>query len=210
VLLGFCFSVLLRLPPSLLLCFFSARPRPPLFRPCAMPHRSRAAWRRATRPPLPRCRLPDPALASPRRATPSGCLPKLPSLLLTVAAIQRHLLLPGDPTCCSSASRRRSSPRCLLLYATRHLRLCPNLARGRHARRQWSALASARPRLNLDPEHLLELLAHSLFHLNTHISLVLACSDHHLSPDRRRHHYPPSAAAFAASEPQSRIAKAPQ
>jgi hypothetical protein len=87
-------SVPLRLPPLLLLCFFSAPRRRRSCRPCAAHRRPRAAQSRATCrlspvPPFPRL-----ALASPRRAT-------LPGRLLEplFAAARRHCNPIGATSC---------------------------------------------------------------------------------------------------------------
>jgi hypothetical protein len=67
-------------------------------------------------PPSPTPRWPPLLLPHRPAIRPSRPLP-----LLAVAATQRHLLLPGDPTHRSLADRRLTPPRCLLPRTTR----CP-------------------------------------------------------------------------------------
>jgi hypothetical protein len=59
------------------------------------------------------------------------------------------------------------------------------------------------------PSTPLKLLAHSVLRFHTHISLVLSCSDHHLSPDLRRASCPPSSATYTTPEPGSSAPRAP-
>jgi hypothetical protein len=107
---------------------------------------------------------------SPTPHWPPLFLPRRPALrpsrsspLLAVAATQRHLLLPGDPTHRSLADRCLTPPRCLLPRTTRCPCCYPSFAVLPCAA-GVPAPASTRPHLVLDPEHILELLVHSFLH----------------------------------------------
>jgi hypothetical protein len=154
-------------------------------------------------------RLPRAALSSPRRATPPGRLPEPP------LAAARRCYKPVPPP----ASRQphasllgRLPPYSSPLPSSTHDTLSvplPELRRAATRAAGMPALALARPRLIPDPDHLLELLAHSLLRLHTHILLVFACSDHHLSPDLRSASWPPSSATYTTPGPRSSAPRAP-
>jgi hypothetical protein len=154
--------------------------------PCPIPR-----W-----PPLPSprrtCHLPEPRFTAARRR----CNPAPPP-----AFRRPHVSLSGRPS-------SQLSPLSSFLHATLPPPL-PEPRRGRHARRRLSALAPARPRLSLDSEHLLELLACLLLHLHTLFSLNFSCSNHHTSPDIIRGFGSPSAAPTAAPHPRSKAPTAP-
>jgi hypothetical protein len=79
----------------------------------------------------------------------------------------------------------------------------------RHDSCRLPAPAPARPRLLLDPEHLLELPTHPFLPSRDYISTTFSSLEHHPSPDLRHSLGSPSSAAHTASEPRSSAVIAP-
>jgi hypothetical protein len=71
------------------------------------------------------------------------------------------------------------------------------------------APASARSRLLLDPEHVLESLAPSFLRCTHTFPLNFLCSDHLPLPGLHRRPWPSSTAARITPEPRSSAARAP-
>jgi hypothetical protein len=206
--LGYYFSVLLRLPPSLLLCFFSA----PRCRRSFGHVLRRAApvllWAEPRAAPAQRHRLPRAALSSPRRATPPGHLPELPlaaarrccnPIGATSCSLQFHVSFPTLPPPSRPRAGRscfphvapplpvppRAPPACQLLLPHGHILF-------------WTPSTSYS-----------SLSTRSCIRTHTFLFLDL-CSDHPTSSVLRRRPWPPSSAAYTTLGPRSSAARAPQ